>query len=354
MLPQITHPVPDPDTSVMDGLGLPTERELAARHPVLVDVDDVRIGPGIGPDVRIGGIDAEHVEALARHAEPLPPVVLQRTTMAVVDGVHRVLAARLRGRTRIEAVFVDGGPEEVFLLAVRLNTRTGLPLTREDRQAAVVRVLARHPDWSDRRIAALAGVSPKTVGSARRRSTGEFPQSDSRQGQDGRARPVDAEEGRRRAAHELRLAPDAPVRQVAAVAGIAASTVSDVRRRLRAGLDPVPPAAAARPTTPVPPMAAAPLVLDALGADPSIRSTLNGRVLLRLLRAQVEGFLQPEQLLLAVPAHQAEAVARTARACAESWRRLADDVERQHAVTRLPHADALAVTVADRTGTRRA
>ena len=226
---------PDRTGPTDDGQALP-EPDLSACEPVAVDLDQIHLGEG----VRVDGTDAAHVRTLADSPLPLPPVILHRPSMRVVDGVHRVLAARQRGDSRIPAVFVDGSDIEAFVLAVRLNSRHGLPLNRKDRRAAVERIVSRHPEWSDRRIAVLAGVSPKTVASVRNCSTEEVPQMTARLGQDGRVRPVDTAEGRLQAAEELRRRPVASVREIAAVTGIAPGTVSDVRRRLQLGLDPVP------------------------------------------------------------------------------------------------------------------
>jgi len=88
--------------------------------------------------------------------------------MGIIDGVHRVQAAILRGQKEIDAEFVDGSSEDAFVLAVRVNVDHGLPLSLADRKAAAERILDTHPDWSDRAIAAAVGLSHKTVGAIRR------------------------------------------------------------------------------------------------------------------------------------------------------------------------------------------
>src|SRR3954469_12827908 len=88
--------------------------DVSSRDAVLVDIADVRLGSCLRTD----GINSSHVEMLAE-VPALPPVVLHRGPMTVVDGTHRILAARLRGETRISAVFVDGSETEAFVLAVR-------------------------------------------------------------------------------------------------------------------------------------------------------------------------------------------------------------------------------------------
>jgi hypothetical protein len=66
----------------------------------------------------------------------------------------------------------------------------------QERQQAAVRVLRIHPEWSDRAIARLCGLSPKTVGARRQR--GEFAQLKYRVGLDGKTRRVDASIDKRR------------------------------------------------------------------------------------------------------------------------------------------------------------
>jgi len=211
---------------------------------------------GLGIHVRSGGVNEDHVAALADAVGSLPPIVVHAATMTVIDGVHRLHAARARSQDQIEAIMVDCDAASAYLLAVHLNGRHGLPLSRADRRAAVGRILRFCWGWSDRRIAAVAGVSPKTVGAVRRCSTEEVPRSNIRMGADGRERPLDTTDGRRRALEILTDQPNASLRQVAEAVGMALSTVQDVRRRTR------PTSAAApsgpRPATPVPPPAPPP------------------------------------------------------------------------------------------------
>ncbi|MFC7729983.1 hypothetical protein [Actinomadura keratinilytica] len=69
----------------------------------------------------------------------LPPILVHRRTMRVVDGMHRLRAARLQGRCEIGVRFVDGPDADVFVAAVRANIGHGLPLSLADREAAAAR-----------------------------------------------------------------------------------------------------------------------------------------------------------------------------------------------------------------------
>jgi transposase len=310
--------------------------------------------------LRSEGISAQHVAVLSNVITSFPPIVIHQATMRVIDGAHRVQAALRRGEKKIPAVFFAGSDDDAYLLSVKLNRDHGLPLTRKDRQRAIQRIATCHPDWSNHRIAALAGVSPKTVGAHRQRPTGEDAQSNARVGRDGRVRPVDVAdvvEGRRQASQMLHARPDASVREVAGLVGIAPSTVSDVRRRISKGLDPVPDGlqrtsalratedfpevlrVAAEPAPPEPPSVAAqsardsidivsdPHVLGRLSADPSVRSTVPGRMLLRVLHSQNFFLQNMDQVIRAVPMHRRSGVAAIARRCADSWLQLASALD---------------------------
>ncbi|MFI9406988.1 helix-turn-helix domain-containing protein [Nocardia sp. NPDC052316] len=240
---------------------------------------------------RFGGIDAAHARVLAESAAPLPPILVNRCSMRIIDGAHRVVAARLRGQETIAAVYFEGDECDAFVLAVQLNVAQGLPLTVAERKAAALRILCAHPNWSDRAVAAIVGLSDKTVGAVRRRSTAEIPQSADRVARNGVVHRLDTARGRLRAVELLSVDPGATVRAVARAAGISETTVKDARQRLRRGVDPLPdrlrsasadgfraaePAVARRRVD-------VSAVLQRLRRDPSVARTESGRHLLRWL-----------------------------------------------------------------------
>lgn len=116
---------------------------------------------------RSAGENDEHTRVLAESPDELPPIVVQRGTNRVVDGVHRVRAAQLRGEQTVRARYFDGDDESAFVLAVRLNVRHGLPLSLADRKAAGGRILRERAEWSNRAIASAVGLSPKTIAALR-------------------------------------------------------------------------------------------------------------------------------------------------------------------------------------------
>lgn len=300
--------------------------------------------------LRVKGEDIKHVRNLAEVEDKLPPIVVHRTTMRVIDGMHRVRAAMLSGAAYIDAVLYEGAEDEAFLLAVRLNVAQGLPLSRVDRVAAAVRIICSCPQWSDRAIACAAGLSDKTVASIRRRTSAEIPHLADRIGRDGKVRPVSPAAGRRLASDLIAQNPNATIREIATRAGISLGTARDVRERLRAGRDPVPrrhrdPAAAA-------PAAAAsqaavsrspavssedrghsisarmtPMIMESLRNDPSLRYNEMGRALLRMLAVHAMSSADWERLISTVPLHRAQAVAQMARNCSETWLQFAARLE---------------------------
>lgn len=297
--------------------------------------------------LRVKGEDTKHVRILAEAGDILPPIVVHRATMRVIDGMHRVRAAMLSGATKIDAVLFEGAEEQAFLLAVRLNATHGLPLSRADRVAATVRIIYSCPQWSDRAIASAAGLSDKTVASIRRRTTAEIPHLADRIGRDGRVRPVSSAVGRRLASDLIAENPDATIREIATRAGISLGTARDVRERLRTGRDPVParhrhpaasssspgsgavPAASGGDGAPARSLSArmAPMIMESLRNDPSLRYNETGRALLRLLALHAMSPADWERLVSAVPMHRAQAVAQVARGCAETWQQFATRLE---------------------------
>ncbi|MFG1645385.1 ParB/RepB/Spo0J family partition protein [Amycolatopsis sp. NPDC049252] len=273
--------------------------------------------------------------------EELPPIIVHRPTMRVIDGAHRLRAAELRARRHIEVRFFDGDEDDAFVLAVEANTANGLALSVEDRKAAAARIIVTHPARSDRWIASVAGLAATTVGALRKCSSVSDTQSNKRVGLDGRTRPLDSSEGRRLAGELMRSNPNRSLRDIARAVGIAPSTVLDVRNRLSRGADAVParrenpvkasgtgrdPGAprrqgGSRATLDLPPDA----IMRTLRQDPSLRFNEAGRALLRWLdKHNVAGQAPPP--LGDVPMHCLSAIAALAQHNAKYWAELGDRV----------------------------
>ncbi|GAA4525487.1 winged helix-turn-helix transcriptional regulator [Amycolatopsis samaneae] len=256
--------------------------------------------------------------------------------MQVVDGLHRLKVAQARGDTKIVARFIDGTESDAFVLAVEANIRHGLPLSLADRKRAAVRIIGTHPQWSDRRVASATGISPGTVADLRRR--GGEGGGEARIGRDGRIRPVDGSERRRLAAELIRSDPGLSLRQVAKQVGISPETVRDVRGRLERGESPTPDGTRRLRAKPHPPSWTEPdfgetldrdrlALLERLKADPALRLSEAGRILLRMLAMHSMDGQEWERILRGVPPHLYGVVAGFARNHARVWAGFADRLE---------------------------
>jgi len=308
--------------------------------------------------LRKSGTDPAHVQLLADAASSgeLPAILVQKSSLRIVDGMHRIAAAKLRGEESINARFVDCSDDEAFLLAVKSNTLHGLPLSRADRIAGATRILEGHGNWSDRAVAAATGLSAKTIASLRNHSDSEVRDLEKRLGRDGKWRPVTAIEGRKRAAEYLAARPDASVREVAREADVSLGTVHDVRTRLRHGLDPtnvgrIP--SGGRPVNgsaanvgrdwPSPkngadlhtrrPGSLAPSwseISPKLVGDPTIRYTENGRKFLRWMATRIMQPGECKEFVEAVPAHWTKDISLLAESISDAWLDFADQLRTRH------------------------
>lgn len=279
---------------------------------------------------------------LAAVEAKLPPIIVHRATMRVIDGMHRLAAAKLRNDETIEVRFFEGTEQEAFVLAVKANISHGRPLSLTDRTSAAERIIVSHPAWSDRAIAVAAGISARLVGNLRRRLAVEddsFDEARSRVGRDGRVRPLDNAEGRLKAAEVIREFPMASLREIGKRAGISPATASDVRKRIERGEDPVPgnneraerrparqPARRSVDSANEPDIEA---MLQGLRVDPSLRFSEAGRDLLRWILSKA---LRPGEwghVSDGLPPHTTYILADVARRCADEWCEIADDLDQR-------------------------
>jgi hypothetical protein len=340
------------DSGAGDSLDLKNFEKLPARA-VAVSA----LAPGLG--LRQGGMNAAHVQLLvdASGDVELPPLLVQEDGWRVIDGLHRLEAARLRGDTIIKARFVDCTDSEALVLAMKANSSHGLPLSRADRIFGAKNVLAAHPDWSDRAIATITGLSGKTVASLRHRSADEAPAADKRIGRDGKRRPVTPGEGRLRAAEYMMANPHASLRQVARATDVSLGTVHDVSDRLRRGADPERTghrASAARPAThpagrqtgavtAAPAVNGTPLrrknhtdpppswpeIAAKMANDPAIRYTESGKNFLRWMSLHAADPHRWREFLNTIPAHWQTVIAPIADTMSQEWNQFAQQLKNQ-------------------------
>ncbi|MFI1683039.1 MULTISPECIES: ParB/RepB/Spo0J family partition protein [unclassified Streptomyces] len=320
------------------------------------------LSPGL--HLRQGGINTAYLQLLveASGRTELPPVLVQKDGWRIIDGLHRLEAAKLCGDHSIKARLVECTDAEALVLAMKANSSHGLPLSRADRIAGAERVLLAHPEWSDRAIASVTGLSAKTIAVLRERSACATPPGGQRLGLDGKLRSVGAGEGRRRAAAYIHAHPEATLREVARETEVSLGTVHDVSARLRRGVSPernglrapgahltlhpadrpadTPPTAhpAPRPDRHAPPQAAeaAPAwetVAAKVAGDPCIRYTAGGKEFLQWMALHAGDPDGWRELVNAVPAHWVGVIAPIAESVGREWSQFAERLRsRQEAV----------------------
>src|ERR1700691_531372 len=268
--------------------------ELPTLPPAACEIQRVPIRSLLlGDSPRINGEDDQHIDLLAQMDTLLPPILVQRGTMRVIDGMHRLRAAILLGHESIEVRFFDGTEAEAFIAAVKVNTEHGLPLTLADREAAASRIIALYPQHSDRWIAGVTGLAPGTVAAVRRRAEGGHSQPTRGTGRAGGVRRVNSKPAKRPPGS----GGDRENRN-------AVASAPQVRDR-------------------------GPLLCK-LQKDPSLRFNEAGRRLLRWLDTQAADPGELDLLADVIPSHCLFLIAELARCCAKEWLVIAR--RRQHRV----------------------
>lgn len=264
------------------------DAELADAELVRIPLDHLRIENL----VRVSGQNARHIDALSEVAGALPPIVVHRPSMTVIDGAHRVRAAQSAGAQWIDAVYFDGDDAEALLLAVRLNRGHGLPLSAADRRAAAEQAMSFFPEWSDRTLGEAVGLSERAIAGVRKR----------------------------RSVHprRIRLDQPKPPRQM----------LDRARRAGRFCLEH--PSRATHSDQPP--------ALQALRTDPALAATAAARQLLLAFESLPWDPAVWSALSEDLSPHSAASIAELARRQAENWAALADSARRQ--------ADSIAETSA--------
>jgi ParB-like chromosome segregation protein Spo0J len=277
-----------------------------------------------GDSPRLSGESKAHARLMVDAAD-MPAIIVHRSTMQVIDGMHRLTAAQLGLQDTIAVRFFDGTADEAFVLAVAANITHGLPLSSKDRKAAAPRILSMYPEWSDRTIAATAGLSHHTVAAIRRKCpTGQIAQLDSRLGRDGKARPLTSNEGRRAAAELIRADQSKSLREIAKEAHISRGTVQDVRARLQQGLEPS--VSKTHEAGLNFHLGRGQAVLRRLWNNPAVRAPEKSKAMLDLLSHSLRMAGEAQAASRNAPEHCRDAVAEFASTLGDFWHRLAEDL----------------------------
>lgn len=141
---------------------------------------------------RLDPLDDRYIDALSQVPELWPPISVVDAgegAFVLVDGFHRMEAARRAGLEQIDAVVLPlAADTELRDLAFDLNSKHGRPLSLSDRCAHAEHLLRRDPRLSDREVGRRAGVAAATAARVRRslESDAQIEQSNERLGADGR------------------------------------------------------------------------------------------------------------------------------------------------------------------------
>ena len=154
-------------------------------EPEIVDIAALTLDDELFPRERL---DPETVDEYAEQTQaegvrfpPIRVIKLQSGSLMLVDGWHRVEAARRLGDPKIRARVRPGEWLDAVEAAAASNARHGRPRTNADKRRAVGMLLAL-PTWakkSDRQIASHCMVGHHLVAEVRASMTGGFsPSSD--------------------------------------------------------------------------------------------------------------------------------------------------------------------------------
>jgi ParB-like chromosome segregation protein Spo0J len=161
-------------------------------------------------------------------------LVVRQGDNTIVDGNYRYLAARELGHAHVSCIWFCGDDDEILVEALHRNRSHGLPLSLAEREAAAVHLIEFHPEWSNRRLAEACGLAPGTV--RRIRDSGPPPAEpvSIRIGRDGKRRPADAQHARQRVLSALESHPTHSLRDIAGLAGSSPETVRSLKKRMGA------------------------------------------------------------------------------------------------------------------------
>jgi len=128
-----------------------------------VNISDLKLDNSIWPR---SSLDEEAIERYRDCLEDLPPIVVDKETMTVLDGWHRVEAHKREGVETISVKYDSCAPHLLLAKSYALNARHGLPVDNEVRDQIIVD-LGQGKDGYDpmgeEEIAQIMGISTKRV-----------------------------------------------------------------------------------------------------------------------------------------------------------------------------------------------
>ena len=153
----LTTPADSPGRDASGATNVPGP--LAAKW---VPVDAIVSRPDVNPR-RSHACDPATVKRYAEQIDRLPPISVQRDTLVLIDGRHRLEAAKRAGLELISVEELGLADDELIDHAVHANVGHGRPASAADRRYWAEDFLRRHRDWSPSRIAEWTGASESAV-----------------------------------------------------------------------------------------------------------------------------------------------------------------------------------------------
>jgi ParB/RepB/Spo0J family partition protein len=142
---------------------------IGGRH---IPIEDIKIDNSLQIRESLNEEAIDDYAAAMKSGDFFPPVVVFRKDdiYYLIDGFHRLYAAKKAGFERIMVKIVEADQRQAILAAVGANTKHGLRRTNEDKRRAVLTLLndSEWSRWSDRRIAKICKVGHSFVSNIRR------------------------------------------------------------------------------------------------------------------------------------------------------------------------------------------
>ena len=120
--------------------------------------NEIKIKLGINPRKELR---SEIIEHYINIFDVLPPVVVQKNTGVLIDGFHRIEAARFLQREDIEVEAIEVEDNDLFAEACRRNSTHGLALSRDERNEAIVKLY--RDGWTQEALGQMWSVSQQQI-----------------------------------------------------------------------------------------------------------------------------------------------------------------------------------------------
>lgn len=166
----------------------------------MLKLDEITVDQGLQVRKTLDEPTVERYTAMIGEGAKFPPLtcgwVHEQGPIYLIDGFHRHAAysrlPQLSGRAQDCFVKNYDSFEDMFEDALLCNMKHGLTLTEEERRDAIVKVIQRHPEESQRQLADRCGCSKSVIGKYQNQlaTRGQFERPETVKGKDGKVRPT--------------------------------------------------------------------------------------------------------------------------------------------------------------------